>query len=68
MIWIVIGILWIVMDLIYNYKGEIRIAPIKGLMIGALYNNEKINELDTEHIVQVLFFVFSLNFIWLTQK
>lgn len=50
----------------YHYRGEITIAPIKGLMIGALYNNDE-GEDDTEHTVQLLFFIFSVNFIWITE-
>ena len=61
---LLVGIVWVLMEVIYHYKGEITIVPIKGIMLGALYNNEKIEEEDTEHIIQILFFVFSFNFIW----
>jgi hypothetical protein len=44
---------------------DIIFAPIKGLMFGALYNDEKFDE-ETEHTIQVLLFFFSLNFIWST--
>ena len=44
---------------------DIIISPIKGLMFGALYNDEKFDE-ETEHTIQVLLFFFSLNFIWST--
>jgi len=37
-------------------------------MLGALYNSEEIEEEDTEHIIQILFFVFSFNFIWISQN
>jgi hypothetical protein len=63
---LLVGIVWVLMEVIYHYKGEITIVPIKGIMLGALYNNEKIEEEDTEHIIQILFFVFSFNFIWVT--
>ena len=62
----IIGVAWFLMELIYHYKGEITIVPIKGIMLGALYNSEKIEEEDTEHVIQILFFVFSFNFIWIT--
>ena len=62
----IIGIVWVLMELIYHYQGEITIVPIKGVMLGALYNSEEIEEEDTEHIIQILFFVFSFNFIWVT--
>ena len=62
----IIGVVWVLMEVIYHYKGEITIVPIKGVMLGALYNSEEIEEEDTEHIIQILFFVFSFNFIWVT--
>ena len=62
----IIGVVWVLMEVIYHYKGEITIVPIKGIMLGALYNSEEIEEEDTEHIIQILFFVFSFNFIWVT--
>ena len=63
---LLIAVVWILMEVVYHYQGEIVIAPIKGLMLGALYNSEEIEEEDTEHIIQILFFVFSFNFIWIT--
>ncbi len=63
---LLVGIVWVLMEVIYHYQGEITIVPIKGIMLGALYNNEKIEEEDTEHIIQILFFIFSFNFIWVT--
>ena len=63
---LLIGIVWVLMEVIYHYKGEITIVPIKGVMLGALYNSEEIEEEDTEHIIQILFFIFSFNFIWVT--
>ena len=44
---------------------DIIFAPIKGLMFGALYNDEIFDE-ETEHTIQVLLFFFSVNFIWST--
>ena len=44
---------------------DIVFAPIKGLMFGALYNDEIFEE-ETEHTIQVLLFFFSVNFIWST--
>jgi hypothetical protein len=65
---LVIAAVWFLMELIYHYQGEITIVPIKGVMLGALYNSEEIEEEDTEHIIQILFFVFSFNIIWITQN
>jgi hypothetical protein len=44
---------------------DIIFAPIKGLMFGALYNDEIFDE-ETEHTIQVLLFFLSINFIWST--
>jgi ammonia channel protein AmtB len=59
---------WILFDLIMRSEGEITIAPIKGIMVGALYNSEEFENNKTEHIVQILFFIFSFNFVWITNK
>jgi len=59
---------WGLFDLIMRSEGEITIAPIKGVMIGALYNSEEFENNETEHIVQILFFIFSFNFIWITNN
>lgn len=50
------------MELASKYETEIIITPIKGLMVGALYDCE-----EDEHIIQILFFIFSLNIIWITK-
>jgi hypothetical protein len=44
---------------------DVIFAPIKGLMFGALYNDE-IFDNETEHTIQVLLFFLSINFIWST--
>ena len=62
----IIGVVWVLMEVIYHYKVEITIVPIKGVMLGVLYDSEEIEEEDTEHIIQILFFVFSFNFFWVT--
>jgi hypothetical protein len=64
---LLIGIVWILMEVVHYYQGEVVIAPIKGLMVGALYNNDE-GEDDTEHTVQILLIVFSFNFIWYTEN
>jgi hypothetical protein len=58
---------WILFDLIMSNEGEITIAPIKGVMVGALYNSEEFENNETEHIVQILFFIFSFNFVWISK-
>ena len=44
---------------------EILITPIKGVMLGALYNDDDFED-ETEHTIQVLLFVISFSFIWTT--
>jgi hypothetical protein len=52
--------------LVINFANcDLVIAPIKGLMFGALYNDEIFDE-ETEHTIQVLLFFLSINFIWST--
>jgi hypothetical protein len=48
-----------------KYDGDVIIAPIKGLMAGALYNND-IDDEETEHTIQIVLFVISITFIWIT--
>ena len=66
---IIIGFLvftiYFLMQLMNKYNGEVIIAPIKGLMIGALYNDD-IEEEETEHTIQIVFLVISISFIWIT--
>lgn len=66
---IIIGFLvftiYFLMQLMNKYNGEVIIAPIKGLIIGALYNND-IEEEETEHTIQIVFLVISISFIWIT--
>jgi hypothetical protein len=48
-----------------KYDGDVIIAPIKGLMLGALYNDDIDNE-ETEHTIQIVIFVISITYIWTT--
>ena len=63
----IIGLLLILsLFIVVNFANcDIIFAPIKGLMFGALYNDEIFEE-ETEHTIQVLLFFFSVNFIWST--
>ena len=49
------------------YECEIIINPIKGIMLGALYNDDEFDD-ETEHTVQVLILVISFSFIWTTSS
>jgi len=52
--------------LVINFANcDVVFAPIKGLMFGALYNDEIFDD-ETEHTIQVLLFFLSINFIWST--
>lgn len=53
------------MQLMVKYDGEVILAPIKGLMAGALYNND-VDDEETEHTIQIVLFVISITFIWIT--
>lgn len=51
-----------------HIKGaEIIIAPIKGMMFGALYHKEEYID-ENEYTIQFLFFIFSINIIWLEKQ
>jgi len=47
------------------YDCEIIINPIKGVMLGALYNDDEFDD-ETEHTIQVLILIISFSFIWTT--
>lgn len=57
--------IYFLMQLMVKYDGDVIIAPIKGLMTGALYNND-IDDEETEHTIQIVLFVISITFIWIT--
>jgi len=57
--------IYFLMQLMVKYDGDVIIAPIKGLMAGALYNNDIYDE-ETEHTIQIVLFVISITFIWIT--
>ena len=47
------------------YDCEIIINPIKGVMLGALYNDDEFDD-ETEHTIQVLILIISFSFILTT--
>ena len=61
----IIFTIYFLMQLMNKYDGYVIIAPIKGLMLGALYNDDIEGE-ETEHTIQIVIFVISINFIWTT--
>lgn len=48
-------------------RADIIISPIKGMMFGALYHKEEY-ESEDEFTVQFLFFIFSINIIWVEKQ
>jgi hypothetical protein len=57
--------IYFLMQLTAKYNGDVIIAPIKGLMLGALYNDD-IDDEETEHTIQIVIFVISITYIWTT--
>lgn len=57
--------IYFLMQLMNKYDGEVIIAPIKGLMLGALYNDD-IEGKETEHTIQIVLLIISITFIWVT--
>lgn len=57
--------IYFLMQLMQKYDGDVIIAPIKGLILGALYNDDIDNE-ETEHTIQIVIFVISITYIWTT--
>jgi hypothetical protein len=44
---------------------EIAITPVSGIILGVLYD---VDETDYKHNIEILFFIFSINFIWMVNK
>lgn len=61
----IIFTIYFLLQLTVKRGGEIIIAPIKGLMLGALYNDD-VEEEETEHTIQIVLFIISITFIWIT--
>jgi hypothetical protein len=59
--------IYFLLQLTAKYNGDVIIAPIKGLMLGALYNDD-IDDEETEHTIQIVIFVISITYIWTTRK
>ena len=57
--------IYFLLQLTAKYNGDVIVAPIKGLMLGALYNDDIDNE-ETEHTIQIVIFVISITYIWTT--
>jgi len=59
---LVLAVVFIVMNFI---DCDIIITPIKGIMFGALYNDD-VYDTETDHTIQILILFISFNFLWTT--
>ena len=58
----ILAVVFIVMNFV---DCDILITPIKGIMFGALYNDDVYDE-ETDHTIQILILFVSFNFLWTT--
>ena len=49
------------------FECDVIITPIKGIMFGALYNND-VYDIETDHTIQVVILFISFNFLWTTSN
>jgi hypothetical protein len=59
---LVLAVVFIVMNFVHC---DILITPIKGIMFGALYNDD-VYDTETDHTIQILILFISFNFLWTT--
>jgi len=59
---LVLAVIFIVMNFV---DCDILITPIKGIMFGALYNDD-VYDTETDHTIQILILFISFNFLWTT--
>ena len=58
----ILAVVFIVMNFV---DCNILITPIKGIMFGALYNDD-VYDTETDHTIQILILFISFNFLWTT--
>jgi hypothetical protein len=58
----ILAVVFIVMNFV---DCDIIITPIKGIMFGALYNDD-VYDTETDHTIQILILFISFNFLWTT--
>jgi hypothetical protein len=46
---------------------DVLITPVKGVMFGALYNDD-VYDTETDHTIQILILFISFNFLWTTSN
>lgn len=63
------GILVIVLAVVFLatsfFECDVIITPIKGVMFGALYNDD-VYDTETDHTIQIVILFISFNFLWTT--
>jgi len=47
------------------FECDVIITPIKGMMFGALYNDD-VYDTETDHTIQIVILFISFNFLWTT--
>jgi len=67
MIYILVFILFSAFIIAQFYDCDIIVNPIKGIMFGALYNDEEFDN-ETDHTIQVLILIISFSFLWTTSN
>ena len=65
MIVLLVAILAVVFIVMNFVDCDILITPIKGIMFGALYNDD-VYDTETDHTIQILILFISFNFLWTT--
>ena len=63
------GILVIILAVVFLatslFTCDVIITPIKGVMFGALYNDD-VYDTETDHTIQIVILFISFNFLWTT--
>jgi hypothetical protein len=64
-------ILVVVLSLVFLatsfFECNVLITPVKGIMFGALYNDD-VYDTETDHTIQILILFISFNFLWTTSN
>ena len=65
------GILVIILAVVFLatslFTCDVIITPIKGVMFGALYNDD-VYDIETDHTIQIVILFISFNFLWTTSN
>lgn len=66
-----IVVLVVVLSLVFLatsfFECNVLITPVKGIMFGALYNDD-VYDTETDHTIQILILFISFNFLWTTSN